>query len=104
MLRSTVKTKLQRIPQVDRNDPDSLLPGNRSRLRGPLRTDGFANSPDVFDIRERVPEEFAADESPQAEGKRARAIEERIASYYPGFERVDDDTDGDTTKATDNED
>lgn len=100
MLRATIRTKLYRIPGASRQDAEDLLPGERSRLRGPLQTYGSEDEPDVFDIRERVPSEFSYDDSPQQEGKRARQIEEVIAEHYDGFERV---SDGDSPKTEDNE-
>jgi hypothetical protein len=103
MLRATIRTRLYRVPAAARDDND-LLPGERSRLRVALRTGGAPDAPDTFDIRERVPEEFTYDDTPQAAGKRAAAIEASIADAYDGIERVDDDGDGDTTKAEDNED
>lgn len=103
MLRATIRTKLYRIPGADRGDPEDLLPGERSRLRRALVTYGSEDSPDEFDIRERVPEEFATGESPQEAGKRAKAIEEAIAEAYDGFERVEEDSGGEATKAEDDE-
>ncbi|AGM11210.1 hypothetical protein M197_gp45 [Haloarcula hispanica tailed virus 2] len=103
MLRATIRTKLYRIPGAARDD-DWPLPGERSRLRGPLQTYGSPDSPDEFDLRERVPEEFSYDESPQQEGKRVSAIEKAIADAYDGFERVEEDSSGDSTKTEDNED
>ena len=104
MLQATIRTKLYRIPGADREDADgSLLPGERSRLRGPLQTYGSADSPDTFDIRERVPAEFSYDESPQEEGRRARRLEEAIAAEVTGITRLPDEAGGDTTKGEDNE-
>jgi len=102
MLRATTTTKLYRIPDADRSGSE-LLPGDRSRLRAALQTNGSADDPDDFDLLERVPEEFSHGESPQEAGKRAKAIEESIAEHYPSFERLESGSDGDTTKAEDNE-
>lgn len=101
MLKATIRTKLYRIPEADR-DTDWPLPGDRSRLRGPLQTYGSDDDPDVFDIRERVPEEFSYDEDAPTEGRRAKAIEKSIADAYSGLERVDSD-DGDNTKSAEDE-
>lgn len=91
MLRATIRTKLYRIPAASRDEDDDFpLPGDRDRLRGPLVTYGSDDSPDEFDIRERVPAEFSYDEDAQQEGRRAKAIEESIAEHYDGFERVSD--------------
>jgi len=105
MLRATIRTKLYRIPAANRGEDDDWpLPGDRSRLRGPLVTYGSNETPDEFHITERVPAEFAYDESPQMEGRRAAAIEKSIAAHYDGFERVESEPDaGGTDKDAEDE-
>ena len=105
MLRATIRTKLYRIPDASRGEDDDWpLPGDRSRLRSPLVTYGSDDTPDEFDILERVPAEFSYDEDPQTEGRRAKAIEESIAEHYDGFERIElEPDDGGTDKDAEDE-
>jgi len=88
MLKATRTTKVYRLPTDEENEGWPLTDGRR-RLAKALEVDGDAE-PDVFDIRERLPEEFARDESPQTAGRRAKALEQRLADTYPGLEYVED--------------
>lgn len=98
MLKATRTTRVYRLPTDADNEGWPLTDG-RTRLRKALSVDGDAE-PDVFDLRERLPEEFAGSESPQTEGRRAKALEERLADTYPFLERVEDaETDGESEQA-----
>jgi hypothetical protein len=98
MLKATRSTRVYRLPTDEDNEGWPLTDG-RDRLQAPLTVDGDAE-PDVFDLRERLPEEFATSESPQQSGRRAKALEERLADTYPFLERVEDtDTDGESEES-----
>jgi hypothetical protein len=87
MLKATETTRIIRVPTDQDNEGWPLTDGRR-RLTKPLSVDGDAEA-DVFDLRERLPEEFATSESPQRKGRRAKALAERLADTYECLEVVE---------------
>jgi len=70
--------------------PDaSVLTDDRRRFAKPIVANGTNDEPDTFDLRERCPEEFASDDTPQAAGKRAKKIEGGLAQAYAYVEQID---------------
>jgi hypothetical protein len=93
MLRSTERLKIYRHPGADPDDDFPIAEGRRRYLR-PLRTRyATPDSPTEFDVRDRLPFEFAGD-SPQHAGQRARRIEEDLAEHYDGLELIDEASNG----------
>ena len=99
MLRATAAGELHRPPRD--GDDESPLASGRA-FTEPLEYDGSENSPDEFDVRERIPLDFTED-SPQRAGKRAKKLEELLDEHNADLERVDEsdsaeeaDADGET--------
>lgn len=84
-LKTTISTRLQRIPEVERAS-DTPLPEGSNTLPQPLRLRGTPEEPDVFDLEDRVAL-HTVDDSPQKRGSRYAALERRLAQR-PGIERV----------------
>jgi len=57
-----------------------LQDGRRRYIR-PLVVDGSESEPDVFDVRDRIPLEFAGDDGQRA-GKRAARIEQDLIGTF----------------------
>ena len=85
MLRATAAGELHRPPRD--GDDESPLASGRA-FTEPLEYDGSENSPDEFDVRERIPLDFTED-SPQRAGKRAKKLEELLDEHNTALERVD---------------
>lgn len=94
MIQATDSVRVYRHPGADRASAFPLEEG-RARYLRPLVTDGSQDSPDVFDVRERLPLEFAGD-SPQQAGKRAKRIEQDLLDTFDVFDAVDAPTDDET--------
>lgn len=72
-------------------DDEYPLTDDRKRFIVPLRATGDPDEPDVFDIRDRIPEEFGhSGERPQDAGKRAKKIETLLADNDDKVEHFDD--------------
>lgn len=88
-----------RPPDADSDDPgesqadirqsDFPIQGDRSRYLMPLEVSGTPDSPDQFDIIDRLPYEFAGD-SPETADKRAARIESDLAAAYDSLTLITD--------------
>lgn len=85
--------------QSDIRENDFPIGADRSRYVQPLRTFGSEDSPDEFDVSDRIPLEFAGD-SPQQEAKREKRIERDLAAAYEELTLITDD---DTSTTEDGE-
>lgn len=95
-LKATTTVKVYRHPGADDEDHGAVREGDfpiqddRSRYIRPLEVNGSEEEPDIFDVRDRLPFEFAGD-SPQQAGQRASRIEADLAAHYDGLEVIDND-------------
>ena len=94
MLEATTAGELHRPPRTA--DGESPLASGRA-FTEPLEYDGSENSPDEFDVRERIPLDFTQD-SPQRAGKRAKKLEQLLDEHNADLERVNE---SDSAEATD---
>lgn len=99
-LKATIRTKIARLPEVDR-DEDFPLPEGTNALPQTLHLHGTAQDPDEFDLANRLAL-HTVDESPQQRGKRYAALERALAQRA-GIERLsgsDDDDSGTAGEST----
>ncbi|AGM11809.1 hypothetical protein M201_gp38 [Haloarcula californiae tailed virus 2] len=84
-LRTTISTKLVRLPEVERGD-EFPLPEGTNTLPQPLHLHGSQEDPDEFDLEDRLAL-HTVDDSPQQRGRRYAALERALAQR-DGIERV----------------
>lgn len=87
-LEARIRTKLHRLPQVDR-DADFPLPEGTNALPQPLRLHGTADEPDVFRLEDRI-SLHTVEETPQHAGRRYAALE-RVLAERAGIQRLPDE-------------
>ena len=95
MLTTTHTMRVYRHPGADKTE-DFPIGEGRARYIRPLELYGTAESPDEFNIEDRIPLEFAGDSDADAR-KRADAIERDLADAYEELSLIADaDTDSPT--------
>jgi hypothetical protein len=94
-LKTTISTRIGRLPSLDRAD-EFPLPEGMNTLPQSLRLDGTPDDPDVFDLEDRISLHTVADDAAYV-GRRYAALERHLSDTYEGITRLEDDSSGDSS-------